>query len=366
MKSLRLQLTIWYLGSFVATVILFSTITYFHLRQELGSTTWQHRQTDHPSWAIKESLSEGEVRLLLDHLVRISLLYSIPFVIVATLLGLVLAKKSIHPIACLNTQLQLLGPKNLHRRVSIAQADGEYRELQVHINSLLERLQVAFTQLGDFSAKVAHELKTPLTLLRLKVEQQSGQIDPDFIESLQDELKRLSDYVDRMLLLARAEQGRIPISMEPLAIDLIIDDVMDTYTILVQNEHRSIRLRYPKGCIVQFDKQYFRQILHNLLANAIRHGAGPILLNVRRASDYTVLSCINAVNPGAKSSTLGVGLGLRLIQALVGAVPGASFHTAKRSNYFIARLRFPASATLLKDNNDQKKTNLRKQRMLQR
>jgi len=344
MKSLRLQLTLWYLGSFVATVVLFATITYFHLRQELGATTWQHPHADHPSWVIQESLSQGEVRLLMDHIVHISLLYSIPFVVVATLLGVVLARKSIHPIACLNTQLQLLGPKNLYRRVSVAQADGEYRELQLHINSLLERLQVAFTQLGDFSAKVAHELKTPLTLLRLKVEQQVSQSDPDFIESLQDELKRLSDYVDRTLLLARAEQGRIPISVEPFAIDSIVDDIIDTYTILAQNEHRSIRLRYPKGCLVQFDKQYFRQILHNLLANAIRHGAGPILLSVRRASSYTVVSCINAVNPGSKSSTLGVGLGLRLIQALVGAVPGASFRTTKRCNHFVARLRLPASA----------------------
>ena len=159
MKSLRRQLTLWYLGSFLATVILFATITYFHLQQELRSTTRKHPQADHPSWAIKESFSEGEVSLLMGHLLHISLLYSIPFIVVATSLGVVLAKKSIHPIACLNTQLQLLGPKNLYRRVSIAQGDGEYRELQLHINSLLERLQMAFSQLGEFSAKVAHELK---------------------------------------------------------------------------------------------------------------------------------------------------------------------------------------------------------------
>jgi signal transduction histidine kinase len=353
MKSLRRQLTLWYFGSFLATVILFATITYFHLQQELRSTTWKHPQADHPSWAIKEPFSESEVSLLMGHLLHISLLYSIPFVVVVTALGVVLAKKSIHPIACLNTQLQLLGPKNLYRRVSIVQGDGEYRELQLHINSLLERLQMAFNQLGEFSAKVAHELKTPLTLLRLKVEQQAGQIDPDFAELLQDELKRLSDYVERMLLLARAEQGRIPISPEPFAIDSIVDDLIDTYTVLAQTEHRSIRLRFPKGCVVQFDKQYFRQVLHNILANAIRHGTGPILLSVRQGSRYTVLSCINAVNAGAKSSTLGVGLGLRLIQALVASVPGASFHTTKRCNHFVARLRLsPAStAPLGNDNN---------------
>jgi rubrerythrin len=75
-------------------------------------------------------------------------------------------------------------------------------------------------------------------------------------------------------------------------------------------------------------------------------GSGAILLSVRQASGYTVLSCINAVNPGAKSSTLGVGLGLRLIHALVASVPGASFHTTKRCNHFVARLRLSHAATV--------------------
>ena len=78
MKSLRLHLTVWYVGSFLATVALFATITYFHLRQELRLTTWKHPQADHPSWAITESFSQSEVNLLLSHLLQVaSLLDSI-------------------------------------------------------------------------------------------------------------------------------------------------------------------------------------------------------------------------------------------------------------------------------------------------
>lgn len=359
MKSLRLQLTLWYLSSFLATVILFGTITYFHLKQELRAATWKEIPQDHPTWMIKESPSEDEVKALLGHLLHISLLYSVPFVLVATSLGVLLARKSIHPIACLNTQLKLIGPRNLYRRVSVAQGDNEYRQLQAHINSLLERLETAFTQLGDFSAKVAHELKTPLTILRLRMEQQAGQIDAELSESMQDELKRLSDYIDRMLLLARAEQGRIPVSPESFPVCTIIADLIDTYSVLAETEHRSIRFRCPKECIVQFDKQCLRQILNNILTNAIRHGTGPILVDVRDAGAYTSLLCINRVNPGAKHSTLGVGLGLRLIQGLTGTMPGASFHTAKRRSHFIARLCFPSAAAIgpLKDNADPKTSN---------
>jgi signal transduction histidine kinase len=361
-RTLRLQLILWYLGSFLATVVLFGTITYFHLRQELRSAAWKEVPSDHPAWAIKESLSESEVNRLLGHLMHISLLYSVPFVVVAISLGVLLAKKSIRPIASLNTQLQLIGPENLYRRVSITQGDNEYQQLQSYINSLLERLQTAFAQLGDFSAKVAHELKTPLTLLRLKLEQQAGQIDAEFVESLQDELKWLSDYIDRMLLLARAEQGRIPVSLESFPIDTIIGDLMDTYSVLAEAEHRSIHFHCPKGCMVQFDRQYFRQIVHNILTNAIRHGAGPILVRGRQAGASVSLSCINKVNPGTKSSTLGAGLGLRLIQGLAGAVPGASFHTAKRRGHFIACLRLASARAVAtsKDNVLEETSNLRR------
>jgi signal transduction histidine kinase len=359
-RSARLQLTLWYLGSFVATIILFGAITYFHLQQELRSAAWKATPPDHPTWAIKESLSEDEVNHLLGHLLHVSLVYSVPFVVIATSVGVLLARKSIHPIACLNTQLQLIGPKNLYRRVSVAQGDAEYRQLQAHINSLLDRLETAFTQLGDFSAKVAHELKTPLTILRLRVEQEAGQSDAEFLEAMQDELKRLSDYIDRMLLLARAEQGRIPVSLEPLPIHTIIAELIDTYSVLAESEHRSIRFRCPKGCVVQFDRQYFRQILNNILTNAIRHGTGPILVHARVAGAYTSLVCINRVNPGVKRSTLGVGLGLRLVQGLAGAVPGASFYTAKRRGYFIARLRLTSARELatLEDNPVEKTSNL--------
>jgi hypothetical protein len=95
-------------------------------------------------------------------------------------------------------------------------------------------------------------------------------------------------------------------------------------------------------------------------SNSIRHGTGPIPVRVRNAGAYTSLVCINSVNPGAKHSTLGVGLGLRLIQGLTGTTPGASFHTAKRHGHFIARLCLPSTAGIasLKDNTGPKTSNL--------
>ena len=98
----------------------------------------------------------------------------------------------------------------------------------------------------------------------------------------------------------------------------------------------------------QFDvlKEFFIRPLCTKPDVPLDHGGGPILLSVRQGTGHIVLSCINAVNPGTKSSTLGVGLGLRLIQALVTSVPGANFSTTKRCNHFVARLRLLPGATV--------------------
>ena len=114
-----------------------------------------------------------------------------------------------------------------------------------------------------------------------------------------------------MLVLARAERGRMPVSQELFTIERIVDDLLDTYHILARADHRSIRFHCPKDCRIQFDKQHFRHIIHNLLTNALRHGAGPILMSVRQTPYHVILSCINAVNSNLKGSKLGVGLGLR-------------------------------------------------------
>jgi len=149
-----------------------------------------------------------------------------------------------------------------------------------------------------------------------------------------------------MLVLARAEQGRMPLSQELFTIDSIVDDMLDTYKILAHADHRSFRFHCPKHCAIQFDKQHFRQIIHNLLTNALRHGSGPILVSVRQTPRHVVLSCINAVNSNLKGSTLGVGLGLRLVRALVTSMPESHFSTGKRGNYFVARLRCPIAGAM--------------------
>ena len=138
----------------------------------------------------------------------------------------------------------------------------------------------------------------------------------------------------------------MPVSQELFTIDSIVNDMLDTYQILAHADHRSIRFHCPKDCAIQFDKQHFCQIIRNLLTNALRHGAGPILVSVRHTPRHVVLSCINAVNRNLKGSTLGVGLGLRLVRALVTPMRETNFSRTKRGNCFVARLRCPIAGAM--------------------
>jgi len=342
MKSLRLRLALWYFASFIAAVLLFSAITYYHLRYDLGHAKRMHQpQSDHPEEVIEKLFTRQEVDLLSKHLIKTSLLYLVSFVVVLAAIGFFLARKSIHPIARLNAQLQEMGPKNLDHRIHIAEADSEFRELQIHINELLERLDIAFKQLTEFSSKVAHELRTPLTLLRLKIEQAADEIEPELSETLQDELQRLNDYVDNSLLVARAELGQLPFRNSTFSIYSVLEEMGETYQALAKVEKRHIDLRCIGPCEITFDRHYFQQILHNILSNALKHGERTIRLSTKHHRGFVVLYCINGIRSDLKSANFGVGLGFRIIGALTALGDRSAFSHRRFRHYFITALRFP-------------------------
>jgi len=110
--------------------------------------------------------------------------------------------------------LQSIGPGTLGRKVELPEADEQFVSLLGHLNDMLGRLELSFSEMSEYAAKVAHELRTPLSIIRLKVEQSQGRIDAELAEELQEELLRLTHVVEQSLLIAKAEQGRLVWNIE--------------------------------------------------------------------------------------------------------------------------------------------------------
>ncbi len=340
MRSLRWRIASWYAVSLLSVLGVSIAVTYVHLEHELRVERWERTHPNHADWTLHGSYSESEIGDIVGELWHLSILYAAPVVALSLAIGYSLAARSFGPVADINRQLGEIGPKNLKRRLNVNGADREFEEIEANINSLLTRLEDSFKQLTEFSAQVAHELRTPLTLLRLQVEDAEGKIEPALAESLQDELRRLSDYVDQCLLLATAEQGRLELRSENIPLGRLLLDMIDTYDLWAKSEKRSIELSKDDDLHVSSDPRYLRQMLHSLLTNAMRHGSGPIRVVVSRDERGTICSISNDV-PANAPPERGTGIGLRVTRALASAL-GCTLSLENKDGRFEAKLAWSA------------------------
>lgn len=340
MKSLYWRFAAAFALSLLAVMAAFIASTYSHLQSELRIEQWERALPGHKDWVLHGSYSEAEIDDIVGELWRLALVYAAPVTALALGLGYYLARRSFQPVAEINRQLQAIGAQSLNQRLILEHADEEFRAIKRNINSLLDRLDTSFRQLTEFSAQVAHELRTPLTLLRLQIEEAAGRIEPALAESMQEELRRLSDYVDQCLLLATAEQGRLTLNLTPVPLAATVSEMIDTYELLARAENRTLTVSAPAEATVSADARALRQILHNLLTNALRHGTGPIRVGVAREGAESVCTVENDVASRPVAAHPGTGLGLRIVRALAALHPGLSFSAGIRGDRHIAELRW--------------------------
>lgn len=340
MRTIRVRLTIWYTISFLLATAVFTWLTYRDLDLELRRKTFQREFTFNPNWILHGSYSEEEVRGIMKQLVLSSLTYSLPLVAVTIVIGYFLARKSLSPIQELNLQLQAITPRTLERRVALPDADEQLRDLVNHLNEMLSRLQDSFSEMSGYAAKVAHELRTPLTILRLKLEQAESRIEPGLSEELQSELHRLAHVVDQSLLIAKADQGRLEWQRSPVDLAALITDLVSDFRFLAAEQNRSLEAYAPEVCRLSTDRRYCRQILHSLVTNALIHGRGAIRIRLKGRGNQAHLTILNEVRSDGATTEPTLGLGLRVVQALLHHQPGIQFRQHHGSRYHACHLTF--------------------------
>ena len=339
MRSLRLRLTLWFTSSFVAVVVVFGTLTYQALDLELRRKSIARDYPTHPDWKLHGSFSKEEVRDIMTELMEKALVFSLPLVGLALAMGYWLARKSVAPIASVNEQLRNIQSKTLQQRITLAEADVEFRDLVHHINDLLARLEDAFGKVTEYSARVAHELRTHLAILRLKIERSDSRIAPELAEELQDELSRLTHVTEQLLLIAKAEQRRVVFEYRELDLSALVTDLAQDFRLIAHESQRELRLDVPTHCWISADVRYLKQILHNLLTNAHRHGSGGVMVRLRARGNSCSLFIANRVGPH-RGKLQSLGLGLRVVQALLNLDTGINYSVRQQRGLYVASLQF--------------------------
>jgi two-component system, OmpR family, sensor kinase len=270
--------------------------------------------------------------------VRIAIGVSIVVLLLASLFIWLAAGKAIAPLNALSRTARTISETDLSGRIPVRGGD-EIADLGRTFNGMLDRLQIAFANQRDFLSDVSHELRTPITVIRGHLETlgDSPHEREEAIAVIQDELDRMSRYVDDLLLLAKAPQPDF-LRLGPVDLDLLTHDLAAKARSLGD---RDWRLDGTGVGIVLADQQRLTQAVMNLAENAVRHtgDGGPIWLGSSLVGDVARL-WVRDEGPGidpedrerifnryARGDTSaepsdGTGLGLSIVRAIAEAHGG--------------------------------------------
>ena len=208
-----------------------------------------------------------------------SMLLIAPVILVgAGLLGYWLAGTSLRPVQGIMDEVDAISDgTSLHRRLAVPLSGDEMARLAATVNGMLARLEQSFGSLHRFTADASHELKTPLMVLRAGVER--ALIHPgtpgEIIQSLDEtlaQINQMTEMVENLLTLARADEGRAPLAIEVSDLRDIVADVGETAGMLGENAGVTAAHTMPDTpVLLAVDRHRIREMLLNMLTNAIKY-----------------------------------------------------------------------------------------------
>ncbi|MEP6551308.1 MAG: ATP-binding protein, partial [Gemmatimonadales bacterium] len=182
--------------------------------------------------------------------------------------------------------------RSLHRRLALSEETTDFTGLVATLNAMIGRLETSFAGLRRFTADASHELKTPLAVLRADVErammESSSQNERMIaLEEALQEVRRMSDLVESLLTLARADEGRFDLHREPVELAPLVQEVYETALILGEAQGVTVNLPFTADVVVMADRTRLRQLFLNLVTNAIKYtpAGGKVELGVGRHPD---------------------------------------------------------------------------------
>ena len=230
--------------------------------------------------------SEAELRRAMTELGAV-LAFGLPLAVALSAAGgYLITQRSLAPMSQIAARARQITAESLEGRLPVHNPYDELGQLAAVFNATLARLENSFAELRRFTADASHELRTPLTALRAVGEAalRPDAGDPkslrDALSSMLEETRRLSDLVDALLLLARADTGVIIASLEQVDVAELLSEVRDA--LLVLAEEKSQQLEIVAGQLtVRADRELLRLALLNLVHNAIRYSAEGLVISLR-------------------------------------------------------------------------------------
>jgi signal transduction histidine kinase len=295
-----------------------------------------------PPFDVTIATSAQSVRGGMREYVKVCIALLVAMLVASAGIGLGLSRLLLRPMRAIRETAARIGSDNLSDRIPVSDVRDELTDLAKLLNEMFDRLESAFDQIRRFSDEASHELKTPLSLIRLHAEKMlgEGELPPGFAEALLiqiEELARLNQIIDEMLFLSRAEAKAIALDLTPHDPARFLDNFAQDAQALAEHTGRRFEWTHTGEALAPFEDKWIRQVLLNVLTNAlsvsppgglvrlsssIAHGTwrvsvedeGPGLAADQRARIFERFVRFNAPANGDRGSGLGLTISKSIIE----------------------------------------------------
>jgi len=285
--------------------------------------------------------------------------------VVAAAGGYVLATAALRPVEAMRRRAAEITSADPSQRLPLPASGDEIARLGATLNEMLGRLEDGLERERRFVADASHELRTPLALLRTELElalrrpRTPAELEAA-IGSAAAETERLSRLAENLLVLATAGRGGLPLQIEELELDELVETVTRRFTTRAATEGR-VLAPMRSGARVVGDRLRLEQALGNLVDNALRHGRGTVAVQAEIVAGTVELRVTDegngvpaelgshAFEPFARADTSrsheGAGLGLAIVDAVARAHGGAARIDGDAADGARVVLSIPADAS---------------------
>ncbi len=304
-----------------------------------------------------------EVRMLAAYRNRI-VLATVIGMLAATLLAYYVLRRALRPVREIANQAAQISPASLSVRLNSDAAPVELRQLTHAFNAMLDRLADGYQRLSQFSADLAHEIRTPIgaligqtqvTLARPREPDEYQQL----LESNLEELNRLSHIAENILFLAHADHAALSVEREPVALREELVRIADYFE--GPADERGMRFEIDASGVASVNPMLCRRAINNLVINAVRYGAADTIVHLRGTQDETGATVVveNEGEPipeaqldrlfdrfyradaARSASTESSGLGLAIVKAIMHLHGGTARVECPTPRVVRFELRFP-------------------------
>ncbi|MFF8832445.1 ATP-binding protein [Streptomyces sp. NPDC015131] len=292
-------------------------------------------------YAVTRQLSDAAEQAALSRLLTVSLLVLVLYAVVSVALAWWMAGRVLRPVAVITDKARRLSGENLHERLALAGPPGELKRLADTFDGMLDRMEQLVGAQQRFAANAAHELRTPLAVQRAAAEiGLAGRPDAERVARMRAKLIGVADESERiiegLLLLAASDQGLR--TREPVALHEVARSAVDALAAEAGTRDVTVTVR-AAPLTVSGDAVLLDRLVHNLVANAVRHNVRGGRVEVRTGPEGVEVSNTGPVVPAETVPLLfepfrrlaerrhapgeGAGLGLSIV-ASVARAHGAS------------------------------------------